>query len=107
MSEITPRPWFVHKRNGQELHILAEARKGIVSSICHISEGTMITLPQEANANHIVRCVNAHDDLVAALENIAEGAGRFSLDPLTHASNCVEDMQETARAALEKVRGAE
>ena len=35
-----------------------------------------------------------------ALKEIAEGAGAFSRDPLTHAANCIEAMKTTARAAL-------
>ncbi len=34
------------------------------------------------------------------LEEITRGAGRFSRDPLIHASNTVEDMKELAREAL-------
>jgi len=35
-----------------------------------------------------------------ALREIAKGEGRFSRDPLTHASNTVEDMKAIAAAAL-------
>ena len=35
-----------------------------------------------------------------ALEEIAEGRGTYSRDPLTHASNTIDEMKETARAAL-------
>lgn len=38
--------------------------------------------------------------LEAALGEISKGEGRFSMDPLEHASNTIEDMQETARTAL-------
>ncbi len=61
--------------------------------------------PWEANAALIVRAVNSHDALVRALEEIAEGAGPFSRDPLTHAENCIDDMKERARAALALARG--
>jgi hypothetical protein len=40
------------------------------------------------------------DSLVEALERIAAGEGRYSRDPLTHATNTVEDMQTIARDAL-------
>ena len=39
-------------------------------------------------------------ELRAALEKIAEGKGAFSLDPLTHASNTIDDMKALANAAL-------
>lgn len=46
--------------------------------------------------------------LAEALTKIAEGAGPYSRDPLTHAENCIEAMKETARALLaevERVKG--
>jgi hypothetical protein len=36
----------------------------------------------------------------AVLREIAEGRGRFSLDPLTHATNTIEDMKAIALRAL-------
>lgn len=39
--------------------------------------------------------------LRAALQQISEGEGRYSRDPLEHASNTIEDMQMLALAALE------
>lgn len=41
-------------------------------------------------------------DMEATLREIAKGEGRFSLDPLKHASNTVEDMKALADAALAK-----
>lgn len=35
-----------------------------------------------------------------ALKKIAEGRGRYSRDPLTHADNTIEDMKAVASAAL-------
>jgi hypothetical protein len=35
-----------------------------------------------------------------ALTEIEKGEGRYSRDPLTHASNTIEDMRELARAAV-------
>jgi ElaB/YqjD/DUF883 family membrane-anchored ribosome-binding protein len=49
----------------------------------------------------------SHDRLAAekkklreALEEITKKEGRFSMDPLEHARNCVDDMAEIAQAAL-------
>lgn len=52
-----------------------------------------------ANAEFIVRAVNAHDDLVAALEAIAEGCS-FPEDAVQEA------VCKRARAALEKLAAA-
>lgn len=38
--------------------------------------------------------------LRAALEDIADGKGRFSTDPFQHAKNTIEDMKALAKAAL-------
>lgn len=58
----------------------------------------------EENAE-IVRACNSHDELVEALEEIAEGKGRYSTDPFQHAINTIDDMKELARKALAKARG--
>jgi len=47
---------------------------------------------------------NVIERAVEALEEIVEGKGPFSTDPLTHAANCIEAMQEIARAALAELR---
>jgi len=39
-----------------------------------------------------------------ALTEISEGKGRFSLDHLTHAGNCIEDMKKLAVDALEALK---
>jgi hypothetical protein len=44
-------------------------------------------------------------ELRAALEEIAEGSGAFSRDPLTHAANCIDNMKSIARAALANTKG--
>jgi len=53
---------------------------------------------QFANAHLMARA----PELYEALKEISEGKGRFSLDPLTHASNTIEDMKNLALAALAK-----
>lgn len=43
---------------------------------------------------------NSHAALVTALDKISTGTRAFSLDPLIHASNCIDNMKEIARDAL-------
>lgn len=57
-----------------------------------------VIAPAHANA----RLWAAASNMLAALEEIAKGEGRFSRDPLTHATNTVEDMQALAVAAIAK-----
>ena len=47
----------------------------------------------------------AAPDMFETLKEIAEHKGRFSLDPLTHASNTIEDMTDLALKAIAKVEG--
>ena len=42
-----------------------------------------------------------------ALEEIARGRGQYSLDPLEHAANTIEDMKALATTALAATAGAE
>ena len=51
------------------------------------------------------RLIAAAPELLEALKEIAEGKGRFSQDPLTHASNTIEDMIEIAHNAIAKAEG--
>ena len=44
-------------------------------------------------------------ELLAALNEISKGAGEFSMDPLEHATNCIESMREIARTALTAATG--
>lgn len=53
----------------------------------------------EANARHIVHCVNVHDELIAALQLILSAKGDCAKAGFT-----VEDI---ARAALAKAEGSE
>ena len=41
-------------------------------------------------------------DLLEALEEIAEGRGRYSMDHMTHAMNTIEDMKQLATEAIRK-----
>jgi hypothetical protein len=59
----------------------------------------------DSHAAFIVRCCNSHDDLLAALEEIAQGKGPFSRDHHQHAENCIVAMQDLARAAIKLARG--
>ncbi len=74
----TPRPWHIDPRFclhiwGPDKEMVAdfeqsEAEDAPEKSFVSRIRGFGADLPQQANANHIVTCVNAHDELVAALE---------------------------------------
>jgi len=60
----------------------------------------------EAVYNAIVEYADKNAEiarLLAALSEIEKGEGAFSRDPLTHASNTIENMKRIAREAREKI----
>jgi len=60
---------------------------------------------EEPNLDSNARLIAAAPELLEALEEIAEGRGRYNQDPLQHASNCIEDMVSIAKEAIKKARG--
>jgi hypothetical protein len=90
----TPTPWRVTDADcctdGDDVKATILADSGRL--ICHIDRD--YRAPAEANAAHIVRCVNAHDELIAAL--------RYALDCAERGD--VTDMQPV-RDALARAKG--
>ena len=53
------------------------------------------------NAFHLLSESKARIEVLeGALREISEGKGRYSMDPLEHAGNTIEDMKELAKEAL-------
>ena len=107
MTGATPRPWNAPEGMGfagGNPYTGINGPEGCIAWVLCNSRipitGENMPNPWEANAALIVRAVNAHDELVGALEKITMGEGAFSRDPLTHAENCIDDMKALARAAL-------
>jgi hypothetical protein len=99
MSEATQRPWFVGAQN-DALYIINKHPSPSNDYPRHDRDMTMIAKVYEAsaaNAELIVRAVNAHDDLVAALKAICEPA---DLDGVCTCSRC-----KRGRAAIAKAEG--
>lgn len=69
-----------------------------------IVAGKSCLLPERA---HLDALASALSDARFALQRITKREGRFSLSPLTHASNTVDDMAEIAQIALAATRGRE
>lgn len=96
MSEydFTPAPWRV----GRDNVILSGQRPDIAWPARANSEG---------DARRIVQCVNAHDDLVAALAGMVYEATHLSPqeDDGSHIAKISAAVLSTARAALAKARG--
>jgi hypothetical protein len=65
MSAHTPTPWIVGYGTLNVVHLDHDNLKGIRIASVDINKDDYETA--QANVAHIVRCVNAHDELVAAL----------------------------------------
>ncbi len=69
MSEPSKRPWSVGDRG----YITYEGPKGTGwLAECFNTDEYNQRLPRKANLEHIVRCVNSHDDLLAALKELRD-----------------------------------
>lgn len=85
----TPTPW-------DQLNDVFTIEDGYFSMI-QTPDKCIANVFDEANAAHIVKCVNMHDDLVGALKKIID---RSHNDPL--GTSKVIDMRKIAEKALKK-----
>jgi hypothetical protein len=94
----TPTPWQI----GSKVPNFIYARDGldIIAQCDSWNESTRAE--ENANAAHIVRCVNAHDALVAALE-LCDGYLTDAMRLREHART--REVWESARAALKLAKG--
>lgn len=118
-AQHTPTPWSVHpvcileyalKRGVPVGHPLSYEPGGF-QIFTDDGRGNGLPLPEddrEANAAHIVLCVNAHDALVAALERAFMVFGRFGGNHVLHEQDPqgVTVRHEEIRAAWIDARAA-
>ncbi len=94
----TPTPWEVSKGRDNEKDGLAEVWGSIVGGDWYVAriwadvKGS--EKMAEANAGLIVRAVNSHDDLLAALKVLLASA--------SYSTEAMDDAEEQARAAIAK-----
>lgn len=91
----TPGPWHV-----SEVFPYVIVQNGSAGFVCVGMTNSDRKIPRAD-----MYLIAAAPDLLAALEEIAKGAGPFSRDALTHASNTIDYMKEVANAAIRKARG--
>ncbi len=103
-TQHTPTPWIVDERVGvtilaqKHINAIGLSWKPEVAS-CHLGIGLEWN-EQEANAEFICRAVNAHDDLVAALEDLI--AARSDL---SYSADKIASAYDFAAKALAKAKG--
>ena len=87
-TKHTPGPWkaTTHGDIYKDMDLMASVYGG--------------TSSQEIRANAAVMA--AAPELLEALIEISEGKGRYDLDPIQHAANCIEDMKALALEAIKK-----
>ena len=110
-TKHTPIPWEVriHDKGPyfSEVEIWHEnygllARMPDNSSIWYSDKNEEVA--QEALDRNIANAtiMAATLELLEALIEISEGKGRYDLDPIQHAANCIEDMKALALEAIKK-----
>jgi len=111
MDKATPRPW--RDEHGRTLRGADGKHIATFHCVPTALAGMKGPSPAECEANIEIarRAVNAHDQLVAALEEIADSAGPISeftdLDVLDVNGPAMTRAREIARAALAKAKGGE
>lgn len=69
-------------------------------SQCKITNRVSGWNPEEAKAN--AQLIATAPEMLEVLIEISEGKGRYDLDPIQHAANCIEDMKVLAVEAIKK-----
>ena len=112
MSKHTPTPWRYVSRNRYGVIGL---KNRIQFEIGPAPEGTRSGAPiadicdqpnAEANADHIVHCVNTYPDLVKALEDMASAFQPFTMKQIGLEGSSARLEQETQNAAHKAARAA-
>lgn len=93
MAEHSPLPWMVGERNGND----GDALCGIENTDWTLADvwadaWELTPAIARANADFIVRCVNSHDELLAALRAVVADA--YEMNPCTGESVCTFCVQE-------------
>lgn len=71
----TPTPWEVTRSPDYEcIDSISAFALGPIANLYHGTEG-LSKSDQQANAAHIVKCVNHHDELVAVINELIESEG--------------------------------
>ena len=95
------KPQFitVPLQENAEIEILHEGNRARIDT-----PAIVINLDLAAGTTHctVFQPNNVAPELLEALVRISEGAGRYDLDPLQHAANCIEDMKALALEAIKK-----
>ena len=123
----TAAPWHLGTRRGKKKKhtrgggftfalppfIEANTRVNLDDTICMMGAGKVHYANAEENAAHIIKCVNAHDDLVSALTALVRdtptGSDRFlrslPLDKYNAFSSSYINAEQMVRKHADKIGG--
>jgi hypothetical protein len=96
MSNHTPTPWVIHP--DIPAYILGDAGTEVVAAVTAGGALERPNVMQAADARHIVRCVNHHDELVKTVVTLIEGFQRTDISG-------GQILLASARKTLEKLEG--
>src|SRR3990167_4305924 len=103
MSKHTPGPWSLSDGWQPDPHAIVDTQNvygaapaGVVAHVVRASQDGEYSAEREANARLIAKAPEMQEVLV----RVSRGEGAFTLDPLRHASNVIEEHKEIARALL-------
>lgn len=99
-AKHTPLPWTIETPCGfpySGLYVVPVARKDFPFHIAKIRQ-LRESEESEANAQHIIRCCNCHDDLLEALYALLSGIN----NPNPDAGDKVGAAEKQAKAAIAK-----
>ena len=72
----------------------------LVAALRQVAESEKVVALSPSAVLALLTAIEERDTLRAALLEISVPKGAYSLDPLTHAHNVIEDMKQTALSAL-------
>ena len=107
-TKPTPGPWYVVRSSVNALHVCFDPGTPHAEGdeICALFGGDEVTPEMWANARLIVRAVNCHADLVAALEEFDAAFGAFHSEMYDRHSTAYRNACNRLAAAVKGARAA-
>jgi hypothetical protein len=84
-STHTPTPWFAKREGFSTVYIEARLRPGVLQEVAACGPTEAGSEQQDANAAYIVKAVNSHHKLVAALKAVVEFYSYAEFGPIADA----------------------
>jgi len=106
----TPTPWAVHVYGARSVEIHSDVLPAIVAVMPDANDDPDLpadcldNAEAQANAAFIVCACNAHDELVAALDDLNESTEQYLAAPSIDRMNNLTESLRSARAALGKAK---